>query len=340
MILLKKSPHLFLKIASAVMRLLSFNVTNYRAHIGGTYRKSRIASLPSESTDTFHFEPFRRRDLRFLDQLRKTCRRVQPHREMHMICDAARSETFALLVANDGRKIGEQLCTNGIGEQRTAIFRAEDDMNECEAESLRHAADYKSGLQPLFHSSALSWGVAPGWFKSAPPALALALFAVCCLGCKNSQLPAKSSSSAAAETYHFAPRPTVAPPAFKVFHQDDDTYTLVTRANATDDEVEAILWQFRDAARAHSFDSLHLSQKFVDTRKPSIWFHVYRGPKCAGEKFAKGEYPCGAKYNGAGDFTLGAYNNPGWNQGVLHHPDGSESQLWDSEAPDTGNTSH
>jgi len=159
-------------------------------------------------------------------------------------------------------------------------------------------------------------------------------------GCKSTAPPAPAAQPQQPQTAIYPARPIVAPPAFKVFHQDDDTYTLVTKPNATDDEIEAILWQFRDAARTHSFDALHLSQKFVDTRKPSIWFHVYRGPKCAGEKFAKGEYPCGAKYNGAGDFTLGAYNNPGWNEGILHHSDGSESQLWNSEAPEPASTSH
>jgi hypothetical protein len=127
-------------------------------------------------------------------------------------------------------------------------------------------------------------------------------------------------------------RPAVAAPAVKVFHQDEDTYTLVTKANATDEEIEAILWQLRDAARAHRFDALHLSQRFVDTRKPSVWFHVYRGTRCADEKFVKGEYPCGAKYNGAGDYTLGAYNDPGWDNAVLHKADGTEVQLWNSDA--------
>jgi len=136
----------------------------------------------------------------------------------------------------------------------------------------------------------------------------------------------------AADAFHYLARPAVPAPAFKVFHQDEDTYTLVTKDDATDDEIEALIWEFRDAARGHSFDKLHLSQAFIDTRKPSIWFHVYRGAKCANEKFVKGKYPCGAKYNGAGDYTLGAYGNPGWDDGVLHGADGSETHLWDPDA--------
>jgi hypothetical protein len=159
---------------------------------------------------------------------------------------------------------------------------------------------------------------------------AFVLVLACLAGCKITPAPSVQSAKEV-EEYHYPARPAVAPPAFKVFHQDDDTYTLVTKADATDDEVEAILWQLRDAAHAHGFDALHLSQKFVDARKPTVWFHVYRGAKCANEKFTKGDYPCGAKYNGAGDYTLGGYGNPQWESGVLNHADGSLTQLWDSE---------
>jgi len=159
-------------------------------------------------------------------------------------------------------------------------------------------------------------------------------------GCKPAQTPAKSNAAeaSATETYHFAPRPTVPAPTVKIFHQDEDTYTLVTKENATDDEVSAIIWEFRDAAHSKTFDKLHLDQKFVDARKPTVWIHVYRGAKCANEKFTTGKYPCGAKYNGVGDYTLGSYANTLWDDGVLHLADGTESKLWDPDAPYTPTT--
>jgi hypothetical protein len=126
-------------------------------------------------------------------------------------------------------------------------------------------------------------------------------------------------------------RPKVAAPAFKVFHQDNDTYTLVTKDDATDDEIVALIWEFRDAAHAHSFDALHLSQRFIDARKPTVWFHVYRGIKCASEKYTKGPLPCEAAYHGAGDYTFGGYKDPQWEDGELHHADGSQTPLWDSD---------
>lgn len=156
-------------------------------------------------------------------------------------------------------------------------------------------------------------------------------FSLLLCGCRASAPP--SAKPAQPEAYTYPTRPTVPPPPIKVVHQDNDTYTLTTTANATDAEIAATLWQLRDAAHAHTFAALHLDQKFIDARKPSVWFHVYRGPKCAAEKYITGKYPCGAKYNGAGDYTLGAYNNPQWDDAVLHHPDGSETHLWNSEAP-------
>jgi hypothetical protein len=107
----------------------------------------------------------------------------------------------------------------------------------------------------------------------------------------------------------------------------------VTRPNATDDEIAAILYQLHDAAHNHSFDAIHLSQAFVDARKPIVWFHIYRGAKCASEKYTKDPYPCGASYHGAGDYTLGDYKNPQWDDAVLLHPDGAEAHLWDPDAP-------
>jgi hypothetical protein len=163
----------------------------------------------------------------------------------------------------------------------------------------------------------------------------LALLVLTCAGlisgCKSST-PATPPQPQASL---YPPRPSVLPPAVKIFHQDNDTYTLVTKPSATDDEIAAILWQFRDAAHARTFDRLGLSQAFIDARKPIVWIHVYRGPKCASEKYNKGPLPCEAAYHGTGDYTLGDYKNPQWDQGVLHRANGAEIQLWDSDAPYT-----
>jgi hypothetical protein len=213
--------------------------------------------------------------------------------------------------------------------------------------------DYRSGFQPSGMVCDPTWGCAPGWYSVGPSALRAATVQSVCpvrsfgygvgllalivaaammlVGCKSAPTPAKPPVEET--SFHYPARPAVPPPAFKVFHQDNDTYTLVTKGNATDDEISALLWQFRDAAHDHAFDALHLSQKFIDARKPTVWLHVYRGAKCASEKYTKGPLPCEAAYHGAGDYTLGDYKNPDWQDGVLHTADGSETHLWDTEKP-------
>jgi hypothetical protein len=172
--------------------------------------------------------------------------------------------------------------------------------------------------------------------QRAISATAFAIVALLSLsGCKSTAPAKPPQPTVQTEAVTYPARPTTPPPPFNIFHQDNDTYTLVTRPNASDDEIVAILYQLRDAARAHSFDAIHLSQAFVDARKPIVWFHVYRGPKCASEKYTKGPYPCGASYHGAGDYTLGDYKNPQWDDAVLLHPDGTETHLWDPDAPRT-----
>jgi hypothetical protein len=122
----------------------------------------------------------------------------------------------------------------------------------------------------------------------------------------------------------------VKPPAFKVFHTHDSIITLVTKPDATDEEVESLLWELRDAAHARTLDALKVSQKMVDERAPLVWFHIYRGTKCAAEKYADGPLPCGNRYNGAGDYTYGGYANKDLDRGVIRDGD-KETELWDPE---------
>jgi hypothetical protein len=157
--------------------------------------------------------------------------------------------------------------------------------------------------------------------------LASALFA----GCKS--VPASPTASVAlpkpAQTY--PPPPTVPPPPFKLFHQTDNSLTLVTADNATDEQIESLVWQLHDAARDKSFDKLHLPQKFIDKRDPIVFFHIYRGTKCASEKYASGEPPCGGSYHAAGDYTLGSFKDPSRDDGVLLHDENHQTELWNPD---------
>jgi hypothetical protein len=257
---------------------------------------------------------------------------------MHMVGNPSNPITLAARTPHNRRKIGMKVGLHGCIKDRHPFLRAEDHMNQHEPQSLSHTADYRSGLQPSNVSPDRTSGFTPGWYIVASSALVLLPIAILLpfllVGCKSS--PAPAAKSAVQETiYHYPPRPTVPPPPVKLLHQDQDTLTLTTKPDATDDEIAAILWQFRDAAHNHTFDTLHLPQKFIDARQPSVWFHVYRGSKCAAEKFIKGKLPCEASYHGAGDYTLGAYKNPQWEDAVLHNADGTETHLWDADAPPT-----
>ena len=160
-------------------------------------------------------------------------------------------------------------------------------------------------------------------------ALGLLLFASVAAGCRSVppvQKPQLSSAAAA-----FPARPTAAPAPFQLFHQTDNSLILVVPETASDPALAALLYQLREAAQAHAFGQLHLPQKFIDARQPKVFFHLYRGQKCAPETYAKGPYPCGASYHGAADFSIGGFSNPNATDGSLVAPDGAITHLWSAE---------
>jgi len=91
--------------------------------------------------------------------------------------------------------------------------------------------------------------------------------------------------------------------------------------------------KLHNAAHAHAFDKLKIEQKWVDARDPIMWFHIYRGSKCASEKYASGTPPCGGSYHAAGDYTLGGFTNRDRDDGVLLESDGRSTPLWNPDAP-------
>jgi len=168
---------------------------------------------------------------------------------------------------------------------------------------------------------------------SAAKDLLLAGAAFLCLGLA---IGCKPAPSAAPMVHHnqlpqYSVRPTVPPPSFKLFHQTDNSLTLVTADNATDEQIESLLWQLHDAARDKSFDKLHLPQKFIDKRDPIVFIHIYRGTRCAAEKYAAGNPPCGGSYHAAGDYTLGSFKNPNRDDGVLLHDENHQTELWNPD---------
>ncbi len=147
------------------------------------------------------------------------------------------------------------------------------------------------------------------------------------LACKSTPPP----TSITPATTHYPARPTIPPPPFKLFHQSPDTLTLVTIDTATNDQIAALIYQLRDAAQTHTFDTLHIPQKLVDARDPILWFHIYRGPKCASEKYAA-KLPCGPSYHAAGEFTLGSFHDPNRTDGTLNIDENHQTELWNPDS--------
>jgi hypothetical protein len=165
-------------------------------------------------------------------------------------------------------------------------------------------------------------------------ALPMLLVPLLLIGCK----PAPSPATALATTITYPIRPTASPTTFKIFHHANSSFTLIVPESATDDQLSALLWQLRDSARAHSLDAIHIPQQQVDSDGSTVWFHIYRGTKCAPEKYASGKTPCGDSYHAAADYTFSPKQTPPWDKGVILHGEGHEADLWNPDAPYTPRT--
>ena len=330
MILLKKRPHLVLKSSLAMLRFLRLDIPNQSFAVTWRHGKRAIPALPTKSRDTLGLNPFRRTGLELLDKFCNRHRRMEVDREMNMVRNSANSKAGALMFTCNPSEICMKRAANILIHKGLTIFRAEDKMNQHKAQRLGHCANYRSGLQPSLSPHTHSWGVAPRCYIAAPLALMLAI-----AGRKSSPAPTPAPSTPVIAKSAYPPRPTVAPPPFKVFHTTDNSITLVTDANATDDQIAAIIWQLHDAARNNTFAALHFPQQvqqLIAKRDPMIWFHIYRGPKCASEKYTTGALPCGPSYHAAGDYTLGSFSNKNHDDGVLLHAEDKQTELWNPDA--------
>jgi len=325
-----------------MMLFLPIDVLKQRLTIRRSYGECGISALPRKSRK-MRFKPLGRGRLYFADQVGQALRGGQPNGQMQMIHNTADAIALAAQIANNGRDVRIQLGPRFVAEKRASIFCAENDVNQHEAQRLGHSRNYRSRLQRSYAGLLRTWGFAPGWYSGALSALTvvpqcgvvltLSALAFGVAGCKSAPAPAPAPSSPVVAKPAYPPRPTITPPPFRVFHTTDNSITLVTDANATDDQIEAIIWQLRDAAHNHSFDKLHIPQKLVDARDPMIWFHIYRGAKCASEKYTSGKLPCGASYHAAGDYTFGGFANPNHEDGVLIHDENHQTELWNPDTP-------
>lgn len=163
MVFLEERTHLGLEIPLAVMLFLPLDVEDEGTGIGRADGECAVSALPGEVHDALLLQPFRRIGFDRLEQFRKTDRWVETNGEMNVVGHSVDAEAVASAVAYDRGEVCVQGRADGTVEQWSAIFRAEDDMDQEEAQGLGHGGDYKSGLQP----SGSCGGGAPGALPQA-----------------------------------------------------------------------------------------------------------------------------------------------------------------------------
>ncbi len=161
MVLLKKRAHLVFKAPPPMVRLLLLDIPNQGPGVRRTYRKRPIPTLPRKLLYTLHLKPSRRRGLHLSCELRQALCRVQTHRKMHMVRNATRPVTLASRITRHGSQIRMQPRPHSLIENRPAIFRTEDHMNQDKRERLRHRSHYGSGLQPFAITQIMYLGRCP-----------------------------------------------------------------------------------------------------------------------------------------------------------------------------------
>src|ERR1035438_10402158 len=88
----------------------------------------------------------------------------------------------------------------------------------------------------------------------------LLLLPLLLLGCKSTPPPAPAPATDTTPAVTYPARPTTPPAPFKLFHHANSSFTLVVKETASDDQVSALVWQFRDAARTRS-EERHVGQE-------------------------------------------------------------------------------
>ncbi len=148
MIFLEESPHLGLEVTFTMMFFLHLDVLNQSTDVRRADRERTVPALPCELCYSLLLHPFRRVGPQVRKQFRQTLRRMQPHCKMDMVRRAANAKAITLPVSRYRSQICMKPTTNGVVQERPAALRAKRDVNQHEAQRLRHGGNYKSGLQP------------------------------------------------------------------------------------------------------------------------------------------------------------------------------------------------
>ncbi len=165
---LEQPAKLVLKGLLRVVGLLGIDIGRQRKEVGRPDGEDAVTPLPCEVLEhrRLGLQPLRGAGFQLLKQLGDCNGSRETDCKMHVVANSAYAIAFAAGVTNDRCEIGMEICSNGVGQGRLAVFRAEDYMDQDETESLGHGEDYSAGLQPLIPWAARTWGAAPGWYRA------------------------------------------------------------------------------------------------------------------------------------------------------------------------------
>jgi hypothetical protein len=148
MILIEKRAHLVLETPFDVVRLLRVDVVDQRADIRRADGKQTVSTLPRELGYPLLFHPYRRSGFHLGYEFRCRSRRRQSDRKMNVVGNSTHSKALTIQFARGSGEIRMKIRNHVIVDERSPMFRAENDMHQIEAQRLRHGSDYMSGLQP------------------------------------------------------------------------------------------------------------------------------------------------------------------------------------------------
>ena len=148
MVLSKERAHFVLETMLSVVRALCVDVADEGIEVGGPDGEEAVAALPGEVVDALVFHPNGGRGFQVGDQVCGFARSGNAYCEVNVVGDAAGAKTFAVEFAGYAGEVGVQAWGNFVADGGQAVFSAEDDVHEIEAQRLCHGRPYVSGFQP------------------------------------------------------------------------------------------------------------------------------------------------------------------------------------------------
>ena len=148
MVLGKQRAHFVLKTSLRVVRPLCVDVTDERVEVGWTDGEQAISALPGEVVDALTLHPDGGGRFQVGDEVGGGSRCGNANGEVNVIGDAADAEAFAVELAGDAGEVGVEVRCDFVTNGGQAVFCAEDDMDQIEAQRLCHGGPFVSGFQP------------------------------------------------------------------------------------------------------------------------------------------------------------------------------------------------